>query len=51
MKYTIRIDPATGKDYTVYTKFRNGKIVSYGESPIAKCIPDLKRLKELEELL
>ena len=48
MKYIIGVDPATGKDYTVHTRFFNGKIVSYGESPLAKCIPDLIKMRQVK---
>ena len=50
MKHFIGTDPTTGKDKTVHTRFFNGKIVSYGESPLAKCIPDLIKMQQLKAI-
>jgi len=57
MKDIIGVDPAAGEDFTAEAVIKNGVCVSvglvrknktYGESPLAKCVPDLIRKQQVE---
>lgn len=55
----IGIDIGNGKeDYTAETVIKNGQIMyiglfrknkNYGESPLIKCLPDLVKMKKMED--